>query len=183
MNYGRPELGERLAADYVLGMMPSRARQRFERAMAHNATLAATVAAWSERLGPLDAATDAVTPPTQVWHAIDRRVGQLLHAPVRKPARPYFWRGLVAAALAACAAVVIYAVISPAPLSNTVTAFADKTGLSDFVGTAKHTPADVGLSTMALGVSERERPRWLRAALLLTNDTQPLTTVRPVQPQ
>ncbi|HVH78666.1 MAG TPA: hypothetical protein VM782_04700 [Stellaceae bacterium] len=176
MNYGRPELGERLAADYVLGMMPPRARQRFERAMAHNATLAATVAAWSDRFSPLDAVTDDVPPPARIWHAIDRRVGPVEREPVRKPARSSFWSGLFAAALATCAAIAIYVAVSPAPLSDTVAALADNIGLTGLVEAAKRTPADVGLSTMSLGVSERERPRWLRAALLLTSDASLLTT-------
>jgi anti-sigma-K factor RskA len=169
MNYGRPELGERLAADYVLGLMPARARRRFERALAANATLAAAVAGWSERLAPLEATTDNETPPARVWRAIEQRIG--LVAPSPAPARtgPFaLWRGLAAFALAGCAAVVIYISVQPMP-SATVAELAGKVGLSDFFASAQRMP-DVGLSTMALGVSERERPRWIRAALLATND-------------
>jgi hypothetical protein len=182
MNYTRPERGERLAADYVLGMMPPRARRRFERAMATNATLAATVAAWSDRLAPLDTLTTEEAPPARVWRAIDRRVGAA--SSVQQAERPrglgFFWRGFGAIAVAACAAVAIYIAINPAPVNDMVVELTDKIGLSRMIEAAKNNaPADIGLSTIRLGVPERERPRWLRAALLLTDDAVPLTGQAP----
>lgn len=185
MNYGRPELGERLAADYVLGMMPARARQRFERVMAHDATLAARVAGWSERLGPLDEATADQTPPAHVWRHIEQRIG--IATPTRSTERPGFfgfsWRGFAITVAAACAAIVIYVAANPTPLRTEIAALAEKTGLGDWIATAQHAAPDIGLSTMRLGVPERERPRWLRAALLLTDDALPLTAKWPVQPR
>jgi len=176
MNYDRPQLGERLAADYVLGMMPARARRRFERAIAGNATLAAAVAGWSERLGPLDAITADETPPPHVWRRIEQRIGAI--TPVRAPARTrsfvWSWRGFTAAALAACAAIAIYVAVNPAPLRDEVALLAAKTGLDGWITSAQRAAPDIGLSTMRLGVPERERPRWLRAALLLTDDALPI---------
>lgn len=179
MNYGRPELGERLAADYVLAMMPARARQRFERVMAHDATLAARVAGWSERLAPLDAATRDQTPPAHVWRRIEQRIGATasVGSPSRAPARAWFfgfgWRGFAIAA-AACAAIVIYIAVKPTPLRTEIAMLAEKAGIDGWVASARHVPPDIGLSTMRLGVPERERPRWLRAALLLTDDALPV---------
>jgi anti-sigma-K factor RskA len=189
MNYTRSQRGERLAADYVLGMMPPRARRRFERAMATNATLAATVAAWSDRLAPLDTLTAEETPPARVWRAIDQRIGdqRVRAAPsTRQVARRHgfssFWRGFGAIAVAACAAVAIYIAINPAPVTDMVAELTDKTGLSKAIEAAKNNaPADIGLSTIQLGVPERERPRWLRAALLLTDDAVPLTAQPPAR--
>jgi anti-sigma-K factor RskA len=182
MNYTRPQRGERLAADYVLGMMPPRARRRFERAMATNATLAATVAAWSDRLAPLDTLTAEEAPPARVWRAIDQRIA----APAPRtqqvaPRRGFgFWRGFGAIAVAACAAVAIYIANNPAPVTDMVAELADRIGLSRAIEAAKdNAPADIGLSTIRLGVPERERPRWLRAALLLTDDAVPLTGQAP----
>jgi anti-sigma-K factor RskA len=170
MNYTRPERGERLAADYVLGMMPPRARRRFERVMSTNATLAATVAAWSDRLAPLDTLILEEAPPARVWRAIDQRVGDrragsALGVPQAGRSRGFgfFWRGFGAITVAACAAVAICVAINPAPVRDMIEAARD------------HAPADIGLSTIRLGVPERERPRWLRAALLLTDDAVPLT--------
>jgi anti-sigma-K factor RskA len=187
MNYARPQRGDRLAADYVLGMMPPRARRRFERVMATNATLAATVAAWSDRLAPLDTLTAEEAPPQRVWRAIDQRIGEQRAAPVPRipqAARPrsfgFFWRGFGAIAVAACAAVAVYIAINPAPMTDMVAELTDKIGLSRVIEAAKDSaPADVGLSTIRLGVPERERPRWLRAALLLTDDAVPLTGQAP----
>jgi anti-sigma-K factor RskA len=180
MRYERPELAERLAADYALGVMPARARRRFERAVAANATLAAAVAGWSERLAPLDTITAAEAPPARVWRAIVQRIGPAAATPARTPPRAgrfIVWRGLGALALAACAAVVIYVSVQPTP-SATVAELAGKVGLSNVVVSARRMP-DIGLSTMALGVSERERPRWIRAALLLTGDALPVIGAAP----
>jgi anti-sigma-K factor RskA len=176
MNYGHPQLGERLAADYVLGMMPALAKRRFEREIAGNATLAAAVAGWSERLAPLDAATPDQTPPAHVWRRIEQRIGAI--APTRAAARTrsfgFFWRGFAAAAVAACAVIAIYVAVNPGPARDEVAMIAEKTGLDGWIASARHAAPDLGLSTMRLGVPERERPRWLRAALLLTNDTLPV---------
>lgn len=176
MNYNRPELGERLAADYVLGVMPALARRRFEREMDGNATLAALTAGWSERLGPLDSLTADEMPPAHVWRRIEQRIGAI--APTAAPARPrrdgFFWRGFAMAAAVACAAIAIIVAVDPAPVRNEVAALAEKTGIDGWIASAQHAAPDIGLSTMRLGVPERERPRWLRAALLLTNDTLPV---------
>jgi anti-sigma-K factor RskA len=174
MNYDRPELGGRLAADYVLGLMPSRTRRRFEREMAGNATLAAAVAGWSERLGPLDSLTADETPPAHVWRRIEKRIGAV--APARATRTRVFafsWRGFAIAAMAACAAIAIIVAVDPAPVRNEIAALAEKTGLDGWIASAEHAAPDIGLSTMRLGVSERERPRWLRAGLLLTDEALP----------
>ena len=177
MNYARPELGARLAAAYVLGLMPTRARRRFEREIAANATLAAAVAGWSERLGALDSLTADETPPVQVWRRIEQRIGPV--APVRPAARQrsfaVSWRGFGIAAAAACAAIAIVVAVDPARVRNDIAALAEKTGLDGWIASARHAAPDIGLSTMRLGVPERERPRWLRAGLLLTDDALPVT--------
>jgi len=178
VNYSRPELGERLAADYVLGLMPRRARRRFERAMGGNATLAATVAAWSDRLAPLDSITAAEAPPANVWPAIERRIGPGAARPATRRV-PAFWQFFAATAIAAGVALAVFVVLNPAPLPNLVAALADRIGLSGWVEAAKHAPADIGLSTMRLGIPERERPRWLRAALLLTDQALPIANELP----
>jgi hypothetical protein len=169
MDYNRPELGERLAADYVLGLMPRRARQRFERELAGSASLSAIVAGWSARFALLDATTRDEAPPAHVWRAIDRRVGAGA-APPRGRTLSLFWRGMMLTAAAACAALLIYVVPDPTSLHRDLQALADRAGVSGWAGSATHAIPDIGLSTMRLGVPERERPRWLRAALLLSSE-------------
>jgi hypothetical protein len=178
MDYNRPDLGERLAADYVLGLMPPLARRRFERELSASASLSAIVAGWSERFAPLDATTRDETPPAYVWRAVDRRVGAGL-APPRRWSFTLFWRGVVLTAAAACAAVLIYLGPDPASLHRDLLTLADRAGVSGWVGSAPRAMPDIGLSTMRLGVPERERPRWLRAALLLSSEALPLTVPPP----
>ena len=180
MRYDRPELGERLAADYVLGLMPARARQRFDRALADNATLAARVAAWSELLTPLDAVTAGETPPTHVWRKIERRVGSGL----RQAGRPratirIFWRAFAATAFAACVALAVAIALDPTPLPKFVEDLAGEIGLPGSAAPAAHHPAVIGLSAIDIGISERERPRWIRDALLLTNSALPIIADLP----
>jgi len=175
MDYNRPELGERLAADYVLGLMPRRSRRRFERVLARNASLAATVAAWSERLSPLDTLSDDEPPPNHIWQMVERRVGRGARAAPRSRSFALSWGGFGIVAAGACAVLLVYIALNPTRLPDVAEALGARMGLHGWVASAPRMPADIGLSTLQLGVSERERPRWLRAALLLTNEALPLT--------
>ena len=55
MDYSRPDLADRLAADYVAGTLRGRARRRFEALLPAHANLRAATRAWQERLMPLTA--------------------------------------------------------------------------------------------------------------------------------
>jgi anti-sigma-K factor RskA len=112
----KPELQDRLAAEYVLGTLRGGARLRFEAWMREDAALRQIVAGWEARLVPLADAVPARTPPRRVWRAIERRLG----APA-DPARTAglwdslaFWRnwGLVATG---CAAALLGALALRAP--------------------------------------------------------------------
>jgi anti-sigma-K factor RskA len=152
MRYDDPELRERLAAEYVLGTMPIRARRRFERLMNGDASLAALVAHWSERLAPLDAATPEIAPPARVWRAIERRVQAPARVPIAAPARVgalAFWRGLALAAVGACAALIFYVAISPAPAPPKVIAIlADSNGATGWVALAGPLPGQVSVAAV-----------------------------------
>ncbi|HSD43710.1 MAG TPA: anti-sigma factor [Burkholderiales bacterium] len=116
----KPELQDRLAAEYVLGTLRGRARLRFQSWMREDAALRRTVAEWEQRLAPLAAAVAEVAPPRRVWKAIEARIGPTAAArpaPAAAPAQPAapramgggfwenltFWRGwgLVATGCAA----------------------------------------------------------------------------------
>ncbi len=62
MNYNRPELLDRLAAEYVLGLLRYRARARFERLCAELPAALSARQRWEERLLPLSLALAPVTP-------------------------------------------------------------------------------------------------------------------------
>jgi anti-sigma-K factor RskA len=67
-------LRDRLAAEYVLGTMPARARRRFATLLHERPGLRRAVAEWETRLIPLVEPLPAIEPPARVWAQIDARV-------------------------------------------------------------------------------------------------------------
>ena len=110
MDYSRPDLADRLAADYVTGTLRGPARRRFEALLPAHANLRAAVQAWHEQLMPLTASIPPVQPPPEVWQRIDARIDARVtrgrtsaakEAPPRWWAQLAFWRGLSAFATVA----------------------------------------------------------------------------------
>ena len=102
----KPELQDRLAAEYALGTLRGPARARFQRWLREDAALARRAALWQAWLVPLAQSVPAVPPPSRVWRAIEARVGAapaaagLWHSLA-------FWRGLGLAATGATAALLL----------------------------------------------------------------------------
>lgn len=97
-----------LAGEYVLGTLPIEQRRALEQRLGADPALAAAVRDWEERLLPLTALAGSLAPSPQLWPRIERSLAAL-EGPAARPvaaARPWqrlaFWRGLSAAALAAC---------------------------------------------------------------------------------
>ena len=74
MNYRRPELCDRLAAEYVLGTLHGRARARLQQLLRDDLLLQARVAFWEHKLLPMAAPLWAAAPSAKVWRAILARV-------------------------------------------------------------------------------------------------------------
>jgi anti-sigma-K factor RskA len=74
MDYSRPELVERLAAQYVAGTLRGPARRRLEALLPAHPALREAVAAWSARLMPLTGVVAPQAPPPHVWRGIERRL-------------------------------------------------------------------------------------------------------------
>jgi anti-sigma-K factor RskA len=74
MDYSRPERADRLAAEYVLGTLQGRARQRFEALLPAHPQLRRSVTEWQERLIPLSDTVPEVTPSPKVWQAVQQRL-------------------------------------------------------------------------------------------------------------
>lgn len=74
MDYSRPELADRLAAEYALGTLAGPAKRRFEALLPAHPALRDAVAAWQVRLQPLSQQIAPVTPSPQVWQRLQARL-------------------------------------------------------------------------------------------------------------
>jgi anti-sigma-K factor RskA len=74
MKHISSKIGEQLAAEFVLGTMPRRTRQRFEALLKTSPQLRKAVAEWESRLTPMATAVSEVMPPAHVWKTIQNRV-------------------------------------------------------------------------------------------------------------
>ena len=104
MNYRRPELRDRLAAEYVLGVLHGRARARFEGLLRDDALLQARVAFWESKLMPMAASMWAAAPSDKVWRAIAARVAP---REARDAVKPWWARWFEARMLGSLAAGVL----------------------------------------------------------------------------
>jgi anti-sigma-K factor RskA len=93
MNYRDPQLCELLAAEYVLGTLQGKARQRFEGLLHIRPDLRSRVQEWELRLPDTMDSAPAVTPPPQVWKNIEQRLFQR-NVSTRWFERLAFWRNL-----------------------------------------------------------------------------------------
>lgn len=118
MNLGAPDRRERLdavAAEYVLGTLRGRARDRFARAARDDPAVALATRQWEERLAGLAVALPAVTPPPRVWSGVATRLGLTGEASTGAWwQRLVFWRGFAVASFVA-ALVLSVVVLTGAP--------------------------------------------------------------------
>jgi anti-sigma-K factor RskA len=105
MKYQDARLRSMLAAEYVLGTLRGRARQRFERLLRSDASLNKDVAYWERRFAALLTGIKPVPPRDIVWAEIDAVINASKVArlpPPRNRALPLgslgFWRNWAAAA-------------------------------------------------------------------------------------
>jgi anti-sigma-K factor RskA len=76
MDYSRPELADRLAAEYVAGTLRGPARRRFENLLPAHAVLREATRAWQDRLMPLTAAIAPIQPSGEVWRRVSERIDE-----------------------------------------------------------------------------------------------------------
>jgi len=150
MNYRDPKLRDLLAGEYAMGLLPPRARARFERLMAGDPELQRLVADWQERLAPIDRTAPSVAPPRRVWRAIEQGTLQRSFQPTQGAGWLHslaFWRGLAAATAAVAAALVIYIALGPGPARTpTVLAvLADNTGTPAFIATRAERAGEIAV--------------------------------------
>jgi len=97
MDYGKSELADALAADYVIGTLRGGARRRFEALLPAHSELRQATLAWQERLMPLTGVMAPIQPSSEVWRRISDRLDRRKDAAAASPwQRLAFWRGLTA---------------------------------------------------------------------------------------
>jgi anti-sigma-K factor RskA len=121
MDLAHPERRERLdqlAAQYALGTLRGRARDRFVKAARSDPVVAAAAHEWEARLAALAEAVPGVTPPPRVWMGIATRLGLrgAEHAGSSWWQRLGFWRGFALASFAAALILSVVQLMSPAVL-------------------------------------------------------------------
>lgn len=121
MNITTPGLRHALAAEYVLGTLRGRARDRFKRLAGQDRELASVVTQWEEFLTPLAGSMAPVEPPSRVWTAIESRITS--RSPRAGPAAGLwsslaFWRSLGLGLSAAMAVLLVFfgGLRAPAPV-------------------------------------------------------------------
>ena len=117
MDYSRPDLADRLAADYVSGTLRGPARHRFESLLVAHPALREAVRRWQDRLMPLTGVIDPVPPSARVWAAIEARIDPTT---ARRPSAQPWWQQLnvwrAVATLATTAALIMgLALTQPGP--------------------------------------------------------------------
>ncbi len=70
-----PDPPDDLTGEYVLGLLDEPERIALERRMTDDPAVRDAVVAWSRRLMPMHDATPPETPPTELWTAIQARIG------------------------------------------------------------------------------------------------------------
>jgi anti-sigma-K factor RskA len=113
----RPELLDRLAAEYALGTLRGHARHRLDTLAIGNDAVRQAIHSWQRRLDTMAELGRAVEPPDSVWLAIEGRLGLASETHGRfestppRPVAPHhtgehwwdtlgFWRGISGIALA-----------------------------------------------------------------------------------
>ncbi|HEY4067711.1 MAG TPA: anti-sigma factor [Burkholderiaceae bacterium] len=92
MDYGRSELADRLAAEYVAGTLRGPARRRLEKLLPAHPALRDAVTGWQDRLMPLTGNIEPQQPSPGLWPRIEARVHGAPAAAAA--ARPGWWQGL-----------------------------------------------------------------------------------------
>ncbi len=155
----KPALRERLAAEYALGTLRGRARERLRRWLRDDPELAREVAAWEARLAPMADALAPVAPPPRVWPRIEQQLS------FRKPSSLWKALGLVASgAVAALLAVAVFLPLRPAgvPASYVAVLTDPKSNAAVLVATAERSGSMLRVNTLdpAIHVAGRSLELW-----------------------
>lgn len=110
MNYGNPELLDRLAREYVLGTLRGPARRRFKGLLAGQIAARRAVLNWERRLSPLAEELQPVVPPAKVWARISAELG---FGAANRARQARHWQALAAGLAAVAVALGIFSLNRP----------------------------------------------------------------------
>lgn len=74
MNYIRPDLLDKLAAEYVVGTLHGGARRRFQRLLREHPSARLAVEIWEERMAPMSERLSAAPASDRLWTSIQARI-------------------------------------------------------------------------------------------------------------
>jgi anti-sigma-K factor RskA len=121
MDYSRPTLADRLAADYVLGTLQGPARRRFEALLKAHPALSSAVIQWQTRLGVLSMDASPVEPNPKVWQRINQALFEsepnnpgVAAQALRWWHQLWLWQGMAATGTMAALALALL-ILQPAP--------------------------------------------------------------------
>jgi anti-sigma-K factor RskA len=92
MNYDKPALRERLAAEYVLGTLHGQARKRFQRLIRSDFKTRVAVELWEQRLMPMGAPLTTAAPSGALWKGIEQRIAPASRSPATASKAGFFER-------------------------------------------------------------------------------------------
>ncbi|WDE01613.1 anti-sigma factor [Thalassomonas actiniarum] len=127
MNYEDPELINRLSAEYVLGTLRGRARQRFQRLMLSSPRVRQATWQWEHQLNQMGNSITAVPPDPKVWQSISQRIDPLQAGaseavkaePVKLfPALARLWQGVAMTAVAASLVLLVFLLQPSVPVES-----------------------------------------------------------------
>jgi anti-sigma-K factor RskA len=92
VDYSRPSLADRLAAEYALGTLRGPARRRFETLLQAHPALRAALRDWHDRLMPLAASVKPVQPSKAVWLGVEKTLFATVSGPPPSAVLPWWKR-------------------------------------------------------------------------------------------
>ncbi len=111
---------DRLAAEYVLGVLDGEARMRAAKRLAHDPTFRAQVEAWERRLAPLIEEVEPIEPTAGLWERLASSIALASNVtPLKVRPRVWnrieTWRVATGALAAAAASLAIVVAVRPPP--------------------------------------------------------------------
>jgi len=160
MNYDNGELIEQLSAEYVLGTLQGKARNRFERLIVESFRIRLAVWSWECQLNPLGKFAPEIKAPKQIWPSIRAQLNfsrknnsaeQKSRVKIIKLLN--FWRAWGLTTSVACA---IFAVVFTTNIATTIDSAA-----SSSIANSTATNSRTGIDHVAVFSSGQAEPQWL----------------------